>query len=325
MDKAFLSKVLKLIDSGLTILEKKKITKYDLLEFKIDVYNTLKEEPESLKMFMECIKKLEKNKGDIHYIIGKNSLGTNISSRKSSSRKSSSRRRSSRSKSLATNSSSSRRINSILVKSKSLARGLRRRTRRSGRSGRARGNSNDVCDEDNMCSVCWNNITTQDIRISHNTDACRHTFHRRCVTGWWTADTSKNNTCPKCNIIPENVWITENPPVRFARVSEHAINNEVPEDIQNISHDRLRALAEYVVDHERNLFERMNPEDRRLYELIINQYQNTEIGERFERAMVFHMNTRIIQHNARAPYINIIIFVLFLIMANKIESWLGRG
>ena len=176
-----------------------------------------------------------------------------------------------------------------------------------------------------MCSVCWKNITTQDIRISHNAGACRHTFHRRCVTGWWTADTSKNNTCPKCNIIPENVWITENPPVRFARVSEHAINNEVPENIQNISHDRLRALAEYVVDHERNLFERMNPEDRRLYELIINQYQNTEIGERFERAMVFHMNTRIIQHNARAPYINIIIFVLFLIMANKIEAWLGRG
>ena len=88
MDKDFLSKILKLINSGLTILEKKKITKSDTLQLNIHIYSTLKENPEALKMFADYMQKLEKGKGDIHSIIGKHSFGFS-SSRKSMSRKSS--------------------------------------------------------------------------------------------------------------------------------------------------------------------------------------------------------------------------------------------
>ena len=272
-----------------------------MFQLNIDLYNTLQENPDAFKMYMECIKKLEKSKGSLQSILGtrqsskSKSLGTSRRSSKRSSKRSS-RRGHSRSHSHKRNSG---------------------RHSRKHSSGRARGNSDENCDEDTLCSVCFNNVTPQETRMSHIAGrACKHLFHKNCLDGWWNTDASKRNTCPKCNVpIPVNAWTIERSTLQFTREDQDAFNAEFPRGLAHISRRRLQALAEYIVDHEHNL--RMNPVDTQLHELLTNEFRNTEIGDRFQEAIIFHRNTRIIENNAREKYINVIVFVLFFIILSR--------
>jgi hypothetical protein len=258
MNKIFLSKVLKLVKSGLFALEKKHLTESTVCQFKIDIYNTLHENPEAFKMYMEYIKKIGKSKS-----LGRSSrksLGR--SSRKSlgrSSRKSSSKRSSKSSRS---------------SRSKTLGRGRGHRTRKSGRSGRARGNSDDDnCDDSNTCNVCWNNITNSEPFISHNAGAnCIHKFHRDCLTGtrgWWTADSSKTNTCPKCNVqLPNNAWTTDIHISREAReTAVEEFDRRFPDGLINFSYEHLHELVNVVDQYENNIT-RLTPYQRHLYNTV---------------------------------------------------------
>ena len=256
MNKFFLSKVLKLVKSGLSALEKKNVTDSTVCQFKINIYNTLHENPEAFKMYMEYIKKIGKSK----------SLGR--SSSKSSSKRSSKSSRSSR--------------------SKTLGRGRGHRTRKSGRSGRARGNSDDDnCDDSNTCNVCWNNITNGEPFISHTATAnCIHKFHRDCLTGtngWWTADSSKANTCPKCNVqLPNNAWTTDMHISREAMESAaEEFDRRFPDGIMFLSYEQLHELVN-VVDQYENDITRLTPFQRHLYNAV---NENTIFGPEFRRIL----------------------------------------
>lgn len=338
MDKAFLSKVLKLINSGLTTLEKKKITESDALQLNIHIYNTLKENPEALEMFADYMQKLQKSKGDIHSIIGNKS-----STRKSSRR--SSRRSSSRSKSLGLSSRRSSRRRSSRSKSlglssrrSSLGRGrgrsLGHRTRKSGRSGRARGNSDENRRISNICGVCLGELDDGQPITSHDAGEGRHTYHVECISNWWRARPNDNNKCAECKQrIPANRWMTDGRPTVFPQPAAavhapprleriHALVNHVPRntDVYELSDDEFRALAEYVVDNQNNWFTRMDPENTRLYQLLINEYRGTLIGERFVRAMNYHITTRNIESTARLTYIAFAVIVLVIIFLNRISN-----
>ena len=315
MDKAFLSKVLKLINSGLTILEKKKITENDVLQLNIHIYNTLKKNPEVLEMFADYMKKLEKSKGDIHSIIGKKSLGFS-SNRRSSSRRSSSRRSSSRK-------SSSR--------SKSLGRGLGRRTRKSGRSGRARGNSDENQKISNICGICLGELDDGQPITTHDAGEGRHSYHVRCISTWWNTSPNDRNKCAECKQIPVNRWMTDGQPTvfpqpavvgqaRLARIPPLLNPGARNTDVYEMSDDEFRALAEYVVDNQNNWFTRMDPENTRLYQLLINEYRGTLIGERFVRAMNYHITTRNIESTARLTYIAFAVIVLVMIFLSSLSN-----
>ena len=329
MDKAFLSKVLKLINSGLTILEKKKITESDALQLNIHIYNTLKENPEALEMFADYMQKLQKSKGDIHSIIGKKSFGFS-SSRRSSSRRSSSRRSSTR---------KSRRRSSSRSKSfgkSSLARG--RRTRKSGRSGRARGNSDENRRISNICGVCLGELDDGQPITSHDAGEGRHVYHVECISNWWRARPNDNNKCAECKQrIPANRWTTDGQPTvfpqppavhaaavvgqaRLARIQPLLNHGPRNTDVYELSDDEFRALAEYVVDNQNNWFARMDPENTRLYQLLINEYRGTLIGERFVRAMNYHITTRNIESTARLTYIAFAVIVLVIIFLNRVYN-----
>jgi hypothetical protein len=327
MDKAFLSKVLKLINSGLTTLEKKKITESDVLQLNIHIYNTLKENPEALEMFADYMQKLQKSKGDIHSIIGK----------KGSSRRSS-RRSSSRSKSLGL---SSRRSSRRSSRSKSLGKSSRRsslgrgrRTRKSGRSGRARGNSDENRRISNICGVCLGELDDGQPITSHDAGEGRHTYHVECISNWWRARPNDNNKCAECKQrIPANRWMTDGQPTVFPQPAQavHApprlariqpLLNHGPRntDVYELSDDEFRALAEYVVDNQNNWFTRMDPENTRLYQLLINEYRGTLIGERFVRAMNYHITTRNIESTARLTYIAFAVIVLVIIFLRSVSN-----
>ena len=324
MDKSFLSKVLKLIDSSLTALEKKKITEGDVLQLNVHIYNTLNENPDALEMFADYMKKLEKSKGDIHSIIGKKSLSFSSSrkrsSRRSSSRRSSSRRSSSRSKSLG------------FSLGRSLGRGLSHRTRKSGRSGRARGNSDENRRISNICGVCLGELDDGQPITSHDAGEGRHVYHVECISNWWRARPNDNNKCAECKQrIPANGWTTDGQPTvfhapavvgqaRLARIQPVLNHGPRNTDVYELSDDEFRALAEYVVDNQNNWFTRMDPENTRLYQLLINEYRGTLIGERFVRAMNYHITTRNIESTARLTYIAFAVIVLVMIFLSSLSN-----
>ena len=340
MDKAFLLKVLKLINSGLTTLEKKKITEGDVLQLNIHIYNTLNENPEALEMFADYMKKLEKSKGDIHSIIGKNSRSKSLgfSSSRKSSRRSSSRRSKSLGKSNSRRSSSrrSKSLGKSSRRSNSLGRGrgLGRRTRKSGRSGRARGNSDENRRISNICGVCLGELDDGQPITSHDAGEGRHVYHVECISNWWRARPNDNNKCAECKQrIPANRWMTDGRPTVFPQPAVavhapprleriHALVNNRPRntDVYELSDDEFRALAEYVVDNQNNWFTRMDPENARLYQLLINEYRGTLIGERFVRAMNYHITTRNIESTARLTYIAFAVIVLVIIFLRSVYN-----
>ena len=327
MDKSFLSKGLKLIDSSLTALEKKKITEGDVLQLNVHIYNTLKENPDALEMFADYMQKLEKSKGDIHSIIGKKSLSFSSSrkrsSRRSSSRKRSSRRSSSRSKSLGKSSFA-----------RGFGRGFGRRTRKSGRSGRARGNSEENRRISNICGVCLGELDDGQPITSHDAGEGRHVYHAECISNWWRARPNDRNKCAECKQrIPANRWTTDGRPTvfpqpapavvgqaRLARIQPVLNHGPRNTDVYELSDDEFRALAEYVVDNQNNWFTRMDPENTRLYQLLINEYRGTLIGERFVRAMNYHITTRNIESTARLTYIAFVVIVLVMIFLSSLSN-----
>jgi hypothetical protein len=333
MDKLFLSKVLKLINSGLTTLEKKKITEGDVLQLNIHIYNTLNERPEVLEMFADYMKKLQKSKGDIHSIIGKKNSRRKSSRRSSSRSKSlgkSSRRSSSRSKSLGL---SSRRSSS---RSKSLGlSSLGHRTRKSGRSGRARGNSDENRRISNICGVCLGELDDGQPITSHDAGEGRHVYHVECISNWWNIRPNDRNKCAECKQrIPANGWMTDGRPTvfpqpapavvhappRLARIQPLLNHGPRNTDVYELSDDEFRALAEYVVDNQNNWFTRMDPENTRLYQLLINEYRGTLIGERFVNAMNYHITTRNIESINRLTYVAFAVIVLVIIFLSRVSN-----
>ena len=275
MNNLFLSKVLKLVKSGLSALEKKHLTESTVCQFKIDIYNTLHENPEAFKMYMEYIKKIGKSK----------TLGLRSTSRNSRKSKSLGRSSSRKSKSLGGRRHQS---NKIIGHGLGRGRGLGRRTRKSGRSGRARGNSDDDnCDDSNTCNVCWNNITNSEPFISHNAGAnCIHKFHRDCLTGmkgWWTADSSKTNTCPKCNVqLHNNAWTTDIHISREARESAaEEFDRRFPDGIMFLSYEQLHELVN-IVDQNESDITRLTPFQRHLHNAV---NENTIWGAEFRRIL----------------------------------------
>ena len=266
-------------------------------------------------MFADYMKKLEKSKCDIHSIIGKNNRSKSLgfsSARKSTSRKSTSRKSTSRSKSLGFSSG--------------LGRG--RRTRTSGRSGRARGNSDENQRISNMCSICLDNLDNGQPITSHDAGEGRHSYHVECIVNWWQARPNDRNTCAECKRrIPANGWMTDGQPTVFPREEQRVIAT-VPENVHFISDRRLYELAEFVIEHERLLYLRMNQADRRLYGLLINQERNTEVGERFQQAINYYIALRNIDQNerarARAPYFVLTVFVLFIIFINNVDDLVNQ-
>ena len=64
----------------------------------------------------------------------------------------------------------------------------------------------------------------------------------------------------------------------------------------------------------------MDPENTRLYQLLINEYRGTLIGERFVRAMNYHITTRNIESTARLTYIAFVVIVLVMIFLSSLSN-----